>query len=139
MKVNTKDQETLARFLATEVKSGILTMDIGCFSCGERLKISRLGGVMGTEGAEIWELDSEGTVALCGQCAGRIMRSAASGDRPSELWQISLEGWEDDSPAAWVDESDLAAARKKADRLFEATGEEILVRVEDFAKRAHKY
>lgn len=138
MKVNTKDQENLARFLATEVKTGILTVDIGCFACGERLKISRLGGVMGTEGAEIWEVDSEGKIALCGACAGKIMRSAASGDRPSELWLIRLDGAEEDA-AAWVDESDLAAAKRKCDRVFEATGEEILVRIEDFAKRTHKY
>ncbi|MBC6805861.1 hypothetical protein CRD17_01340 [Corynebacterium sp. LK30] len=139
MKTSTKDRENLARFLATEVKTGVLTVDIGCFSCGERLRMSRLGGVMGTEGMEVWELDSEGKIALCGQCAGKIMRSAASGDRPDELWLVRLDGWEDDSPAAWVDESDLAAAKRKCDRIFESTGEEIVVRIEDFAKRTHKY
>lgn len=138
MKTSAKDQEALARFLATEVKTGVLTVDVGCSACGERLRMSRLGGVMGTEGMEVWEVDSEGKIALCGQCAGKIMRSAASGDRPSELWLIRLDGAEEDA-AAWVDESDLAAARKKADRIFEATGEEIIVRVEDFAKRTHKY
>lgn len=138
MKVNTKDQEVLTRFLATEVKTRLLTVDVGCSACGERLKMSRLGGVMGTEGMEIWEVDSEGKIALCGACAGKIMRSAASGDRPSELWLIRLDGWEDDG-AAWVDESDLAAAKKKCDKIFESTGEEILVRVEDYAKRTHKY
>lgn len=138
MKTNQKDQEVLARFLATEVKTGFLTVDVGCFSCGERLKISRLGGVMGTEGAEIWEVDSEGKIALCGQCAGKIMKSAASGDRPDELWLVRLDGWDDDG-AAWVDEGDLAAAKRKCDKIFETTGEEVIVRVEDFAKRTVRY
>ena len=139
MKTSQKDQENLARFLATEVKSGFLTVDVGCSACGERLKMSRLGGVVGTEGMEVWELDSEGKIALCGVCAGKIMKSAASGDRPDELWLVRLDGGDDDGAAAWVDEGDLVAAKRKCDRIFEVTGEEILVRVEDYAKRTHKY
>lgn len=110
---------------------------MGCVGCGERVKVGRWG-VAGTEGVEIWESDAEGTVVLCGRCAPRIMTSAASGERPAEMWKISVEGL-DDTAAAWVDEGDLQATRRKADKVFDATGEELLVRVEDFAKRTIRY
>ena len=134
MKHTNSDVEALRLFAASQAKENFFTVEVGCAACGTRLKVGKLQVRQG-EDYEVWELDSEGVVVLCSDCASKIMRSALCGDRASEMWAVRVDGGEHDGASGWVNDEDLILLRRQADAHFDRTLEEVEVRITDHGER----
>lgn len=128
---------TVGKFLSSEeIKAGRFARTKACRFCDGRVRIG-VGEIAAEEGCEKWKSSLEGAFWVCPDCVGKVLVSL-DGDRCDELFLIHLEGYEDED-SCWVSEDELLAARRKADRIFDETGQEIAVCIDEQVKRTAKF
>lgn len=128
---------TVGKFLSSEeIKAGKFSKTRACRFCESRVRIG-VGEIAAEEGCEKWRSSLEDAFCVCPNCVGKVLVSL-DGDKPSELWLIHLEGYEDED-SSWVSEDELLSARRKADKIFDETGQEIVVCIDEQVKRTAKF
>lgn len=128
-----RQAEALRGLVRGQRSGGIGHVSIGCASCGDRLRIARVG--TSTDDFELWETERDGLVALCPTCARQIFTCAVTGDRaPVMAYVTAVAGPDDELAAGWVTQDGYGLVRCQIDELVDE-GQDAACLIDDEATR----